>query len=63
MVIKFGLSNTYENREREVQGLIETCKKFEGVKPLIVTFNQKDKISYGGMVIEAIPAVDFFTGK
>ena len=52
---------TSENREREVRGLIETCRKFSGVKPLIVTFNQKDKISYDGMIIEAIPAVEFFT--
>ena len=52
---------TSENREREVRGLVETCKKFPGVKPLIVTFNQKDKISYDGMIIEAIPSVEFFT--
>ena len=54
---------TRENREREVRGLVETCKKFEGVKPLIVTFNQKDKISYGGMIIEVVPATEFFTSK
>ena len=48
-------------REREVRGLVETCRKFPGVKPLIITFNQKDKISYDGMIIEAIPAVEFFT--
>ena len=52
---------TSENREREVRGLVETCRKFPEVKPLIVTFNQKDKISYDGMIIEAIPAVEFFT--
>ena len=52
---------TSENREREVRGLVETCRKFPGVKPLIVTFNQKDKISYDGMIIEAIPAIEFFT--
>ena len=52
---------TSENREREVRGLVETCRKFPGVKPLIVTFNQKDKISYDGMIIKAIPAVEFFT--
>lgn len=51
---------TSENKEREVRGLVETCKKFPGVKPLIVTFNQNDKISYGGMIVEAVPAVDFF---
>ena len=51
---------TNENKEREVRGLVETCKKFPGVKPLIVTFNQKDKISYGGMIIEAVSAVEFF---
>ena len=52
---------TSENREREVRGLVETCRKFPEVKPLIVTFNQKDKISYDGMIIKAIPAVEFFT--
>lgn len=52
---------TSENREREVRGLVETCRKFPGVKPLIVTFNQKDKISYDNMIIETIPAVEFFT--
>lgn len=51
---------TSENKEREVRGLVETCKKFHGVKPLIVTFNQNDKISYGGMIVEAVPAVEFF---
>lgn len=51
---------TNENKEREVRGLVETCKKFPGVKPLIVTFNQNDKISYGGMIVEAVPAVEFF---
>lgn len=52
---------TSENREREVRGLVETCKKFPGIKPLIVTFNQKDKISCDGMIIETVPAVEFFT--
>lgn len=51
---------TSENKEREVRGLVETCKKFPDVKPLIVTFNQNDKISYGGMIVEAVPAVEFF---
>lgn len=51
---------TSENKEREVRGIVETCKKFPGVKPLIVTFNQNDKISYGGMIVEAVPAVEFF---
>ena len=51
---------TSENKEREVRGLVEACKKFPGVKPLIVTFNQNDKISYGGMIVEAVPAVEFF---
>ena len=51
---------TNENREREVKGLVETCKKFPGIKPLIVTLDQRDKISYGGMIVDAVPAVDFF---
>lgn len=51
---------TNENREREVRGVVNTCKKFPNVKPLIVTFNQKDKISYNGMIVDVVPAVDFF---
>ncbi|MBP3709247.1 MAG: ATP-binding protein [Treponema sp.] len=54
---------TSENREREVHALVETCKRFPGVKPLIVTFNQKDKISYNGMIVNVVPAVDFFVDK
>lgn len=54
---------TSENRVREVRGLVETCRKFPGVKPLIVTFNQNDKISYDGMIIDVVPAVEFFTKK
>ena len=52
---------TNENREREVKGLVETCRKFPDVKPVIVTFRQNDKISYGGMIIEVVSATDFFT--
>ena len=51
----------YENREREVRGIVETCKKFPNIKPLIVTFNQKDKISYDGIIIEVVPAIEFFS--
>lgn len=52
-----------ENREREVRGLVETCRKFPNVKPLIVTFSQNDKISYDGMFVDVVSAVDFFTQK
>ena len=51
---------TNENREREVRGVVNTCKKFPNVKPLIVTFNQKDKISYNGMIVDVVPSFDFF---
>ncbi len=51
---------TNENKEREVRGLVETCKKFNNLKPLIVTLNQTDKISYDGMIIDAVCALDFF---
>ena len=51
---------TNENREREVKGLIETVKKIPGVKPLIVTLKQKDKIAHEGITIDVIPAVEFF---
>ncbi|MBQ9538794.1 MAG: ATP-binding protein [Treponema sp.] len=52
---------TNENREREVKGLVETCRKFPNVKPVIVTFRQRDKISYSGMIIDVVSATDFFT--
>lgn len=51
---------TNENREREVKGLVETCKKFNNLEPLIVTFSQKDKISYGNMIVPVVPASEFF---
>lgn len=38
----------------------KSCKKFPGVKPLLVTLNQSDKISYGGMIVEVVSAVEFF---
>ena len=50
----------HENKEREVRGLVETCKKFPGVKPLLLTLNQKDKISYDGMIVDVVSAVEFF---
>lgn len=51
---------TSENREREVRGLVETCRKFPQLHPLIVTFNQRDRISYEGMSVDVVPAVEFF---
>lgn len=51
---------TNENREREVKGIVETCKKFPEIKPLIVTLKQTDTISYDGMMIRVVPAVEFF---
>ena len=51
---------TNENREREVKGIVETCKKFPEIKPLIVTLKQTDTISYDGMMIHVVPAVEFF---
>lgn len=55
---------TNENREREVRGLVETCKKFGNenitIEGKIVTLNQNDKISYKGQIIEVISADKFF---
>ena len=50
---------TNENREREVRGLVETCKLFPDLKPCIVTLHQSDKISYNGMIIPVFTAEEF----
>lgn len=54
------LELTNENRQREVRGLVETCKKFPNIQPIIVTLNQTDKISYEGNLIPVVSALDFF---
>lgn len=51
---------TNENREREIRGLALTCKKFPSLEGVIVTFNQKDTISFEGQKFKVISAVEFF---
>ena len=51
---------TLENKEREARGLVETCRKFPNIQPLIVTLNQEDTISYNGTIIDVVPAIEFF---
>jgi len=52
-----------ENRERELRGIVETCRKFNIENPQIVTFNQNDIISFDGMTVEAVDAMSFLSGS
>ena len=54
------LELTNENREREVRGIVETCRKFNNLEGFIVTLNQSDKIEYDGMTVNVVKATDFF---
>jgi len=50
---------TYElnrdNREREINGLLEAMKKFKLKEGLILTYNQEDQFDIDNLVIRAIP--------
>lgn len=54
------LELTNENREREVRGIVETCRKFNNIEGFIVTLNQSDRIEYDGMTVNVVKATDFF---
>lgn len=45
-----------ENREREVMGLVSTCRKLNLKNPLIVTLNQNDRIFHDGFIIDVVDA-------
>jgi uncharacterized protein len=45
-----------ENKEREINGLIEALKKYKLEKGIILTINQEDKLEEDGKTIEMIPA-------
>ncbi|MEK6873818.1 MAG: ATP-binding protein [Nanoarchaeota archaeon] len=58
--IKEAIQVTYElnekNKEREIAGLIEALNKFKLKEGLIITFDQEDKIKFGGKIIKLLPA-------
>jgi predicted AAA+ superfamily ATPase len=44
-----------DNREREINGLLEAMKKFKLKEGLILTYNQEDQFDIDNLVIRAIP--------
>ena len=48
-----------ENMERELRGVTATCRKFGIDRPMIVTFGQKDRISYDDMIVDVVDAKSF----
>ncbi len=52
-----------ENRERELKGLAETCKRFNLSNALVVTFDQTDIASYDRMMAKIIDSKSFFVSS
>lgn len=50
-----------ENKDREINGLLEAMAFFEMKKGLIITQNQEDLLMFGNKSIELIPAHTFLT--
>jgi predicted AAA+ superfamily ATPase len=53
---------TPDNLNRELNGLAEAMHFFNFNKAVIVTFDQKDKITYKDFDISVVPAHEFLTG-
>jgi len=49
-----------ENREREINGLIEAMEKFKLTEGLILTFEQEEEIKVGGKKIKVLPIWKWF---
>ena len=45
-----------ENREREINGLLEAMKEFKLNEGIIITYNQEDRFKIKDKVIRLIPA-------
>jgi predicted AAA+ superfamily ATPase len=54
---------TPENQDREIKGLLDALHTLNLKKGSIITFNQKDKLSWEGKFIELIPLAEFLAIK
>jgi hypothetical protein len=46
---------TFENREREIRGLLEAIGSFDLKEWMIITYNQEETIMINDMTIRVIP--------
>ena len=60
-LIQVCLELNQDNKVRETDGLVEAMKYFKMKEGIIVTLNQRDKITIGEYKIELIPAADFLS--
>ncbi len=51
-----------ENKEREINGLVEAMEKFKLKKGLIITYDSEDEIVKDGLKIEVVPAWKWLLG-
>ena len=54
---------TSENKEREINGLIEAMKKYDLKQGKILTLNQEDKLEEQGKIIHLIPTWKWLLDK
>ncbi|QLB43916.1 ATP-binding protein [Mannheimia pernigra] len=59
-LIQVCLTLNAENREREIQGVLDAMRFFDFDNGYIITLNQKDKVISDGKTIEIIPFAEFF---
>jgi predicted AAA+ superfamily ATPase len=50
----------FDNEEREINGLVDALRYFKQSKGYIITADQKDKIYREDLIIEVVPAYEFF---
>jgi len=54
---------TQQNKDREINGLLEALKKFKLNQGLILTYNQDDKFSIDGKMIKVMPVWKWLLNK
>ena len=57
--VSYDISNS-ETRERELRGLAAACKFLKKKRGTIITFDQKEHITYKTIQVDVIPAYEYF---
>lgn len=52
-----------KTKEREINGLVQTCLKFSLSSGIILTFDHAEQMEYNGVQINIIPAWQFFLNR
>lgn len=63
MIIQVAWEINGDNKEREMEGLLDAMRYFKKSEGLIITFNQRDTLRVNDNTIRLVPAFDFLAGK